>query len=50
MRLTDTKRRAIVALFLHGFSFAEIGRLFKLPVLAVDNVVRDHARATRRRR
>lgn len=50
MRLTETKRRAIVALFLAGFSFREIGRLFKLPVLVVDNVVRDHAKATRRRK
>lgn len=50
MRVTQTKRRAIVALFLMGFSFREVGRLFRLPTLTVENVVRDHNRATRRRR
>lgn len=50
MRLTLNKRRAITVLFHAGFSFREVGRLFKLPSLTVENIVRDYIRATRRRK
>ena len=50
LRLTLNKRRAITVLFHAGFSFREVGRLFKLPSLTVENIVRDYLRANRRRK
>lgn len=50
MKVTDTKRRAIATLFINGFSFREIGRLFKLPSLTVENIFRVSQRMNRRRR
>lgn len=48
MSVSRLKRRAIVALFLHGFSFVEVGQALSLPSLLVENVFRDWCKAERR--
>lgn len=40
-RITSTKRRAMVVLFLGGWSFKDIARVFRMKALDVEQVVRE---------
>lgn len=44
MRLSRAKRRAVVVLFLSGFSFRSVARLLGLSLAAATDVVRQYAR------
>jgi hypothetical protein len=43
-RVSTLKRKAIVSLFVSGFSPKDLGRLFKLAKHDVEEVIREHTR------
>lgn len=50
MRVTETKRRAAVILFLNGFSFKEVARVLRLTVEDATEIMREHSNGRRWRR